>query len=450
MKSRLIVPATGSLGFALLLLSCHGGVGACGRANQGTPAASAAGTSPTGSSGRGTPGQLPASTPIPAGTLAPPTKAPPPAPPPGLGTLGELPTIAPVPAGTPDAAAAVLAKQVLAGDAGSLSALLRAIDLAGFTIQHAGRTVQAPSGASQGIVFQAWEVQALSKLMRDGLATSFGEAAALFAMTTKETSTVPFETLMYDGIRTSATAKNPALRFWAKFIVELGFQGPGAYDLLSDKTLARVNMDPVQIAFIFKRLAGDLAVFARNHAPKVAKTPDIQPALWTGSEPLLVFASHRLPSPIDTLINGPLDAHGIRPAPPDRRDPRSDARSAPWDGDGEAPSPCALEGVEKEISDWGAALDNVGYGLLMGRLEKEWGFAEAERISKATGVANMALAYLKLAATWALFNARITMTGQARRSREPGPPRRTANGGHWPSPSGWITATCSGSIACVP
>ncbi len=59
----------------------------------------------------------------------------------------------------------------------------------------------------------------------------------------------------------------------------------------------------------------------------------------------------------------------------------------------------------------GAGLDNFVYGHLMARLEEKWGFAEAKTISKATGVANMALAYLKLAATMALFNAEVTMDG---------------------------------------
>jgi len=231
MERRNVSIAT--VGLTLLLMSCTGGVRACGTTDQGTPA-SATVTAGVTSSGAGKLGESPKSAQTPAATQPSSTTAPPAAPPPGLGTLGDLPKIAPTPAGTTDVAAAALARQVLAGDAGSLPALLRAIDLAGFTIQHAGVTVQAPSAASQGIVFQAWEVQALNKLMRDKLVTSFGQAAALFATMTKETATVPFETLMYEGLRANAAAKNQALRFWARFIAELGFQGPGAYDLLSN------------------------------------------------------------------------------------------------------------------------------------------------------------------------------------------------------------------------
>jgi hypothetical protein len=365
--SRSTVRVTGSLCFAVLLLSCSGGVGACGRTNQGTPPVSATATPAAAPSGAGKAVQLPSVAPTSAGTSAAPTKAPLPVQTPGLGALGELPAPAPVPPGTPDAAAAALAKQVLAGDAGSLPALLRAIDLAGFTIRHAGKTVQAPSGASQGIVFQAWEVQALSKLMRDGLATSFGEVAALFATSTKETETVPFETSMYDGIRESATAKNPALRFWGRFIVELGFQGPGAYDLLSDKTVTKVNMDAVQIAFIFKRLAGDLAALSRNRGPKPAKAPGAQPAVWIGRAPSPVFAGLRRPAPIDTRIYTTVDAHDTRtasrlardnrPVRLDASEVRPNARPARWDGDGEDSSPCAVEGVDKEIQDVGAGLE---------------------------------------------------------------------------------------------
>jgi hypothetical protein len=385
MERRNVSIAT--VGLTLLLMSCTGGVRACGTTDQGTPA-SATVTAGVTSSGAGKLGESPKSAQTPAATQPSSTTAPPAAPPPGLGTLGDLPKIAPTPAGTTDVAAAALARQVLAGDAGSLPALLRAIDLAGFTIQHAGVTVQAPSAASQGIVFQAWEVQALNKLMRDKLVTSFGQAAALFATMTKETATVPFETLMYEGLRTNAAAKNQALRFWARFIAELGFQGPGAYDLLSNDPLTNVNMDAVQIAFIFKRLGGDLAAFARDRAPKPAKAPAVQPAVWTGGTASLVFASHRSPAPLTNR----------------------NVRSAPWD-DEAGSSPCSLEGVAKEVSDIGAAADNFGFGQLMTRLEEKWGVEAAGKLAKATGVANMALVYVKLAATKALFNAKIEMDG---------------------------------------
>ena len=289
------------------------------------------------------------------------TTLPGPVPPPasGLGTLGELPKSAPTPMGTTDNAAAVLAKQVLAGDAGSLPALLRAIDLAGFTIQHDGVTVQAPSGVSQGIAFQAWEVQTIDKLMRDRLAISFGEVAALFALTTTETASVPFETLMYEGIRTNATGTNAALRFWAQFIIELGWQGPYAYDLMSDNTLTNVTVDAVQTAFIFKRLSGDLAAFANNHSPT------------------------------------PLKARSLRAA----------VRAA-----GTASSPCVIEGVKTEIMDWSAAGINFGFGELMEYLDGA-GLDAAGKIGKITGISNMVLAYVKLAATKALFTAQVEMNG---------------------------------------
>jgi len=278
----------------------------------------------------------------------------------GPGTLGELPKSAPIPMGTTDNAAAVLAKQVLAGDAGSLPALLRAIDLAGFTIQHDGATVQAPSGVSQGIAFQAWEVQAIDKLMRDRLETSFGEVAALFASTTTETASIPFEILMYEGIRTNATGTNAALRFWAQFIIELGWQGPYAYDLMSDNTLTNVTVDAVQTAFIFKRLSADLAVFANNHSPT------------------------------------PLKARSLR----------TGVRAA-----GTASSPCTTEGIKQEIMDWNAAVISTGFAELMGYLEKIAGLAAGEKLGKIAGISNLALTYLKLVATKAMFTAKVEMDG---------------------------------------
>jgi len=275
-----------------------------------------------------------------------------------LGSLGVLPAKAETPVGTPDETAAALAKQVLAGGTGSLPALLTAIDKAGFTILHDGVVVQAPGGASQGIAFQAWEVQAMDKLIHDKLVIPFEEASSLLAGATAETANVPFATLILDGIRTHAKGTDPAMRFWALFIVELGWQGQDAYHLLSDPNFSNVNLDAVQMAFIFKRLAGDLAAFVN------AASPTPQGASSTTKSMYLAAAK--------------------------------------------ASSPCEFKGHESEIMDWNAVAVTTGFDKLMGVLYNA-GLNTAEKIATFTGFTNLALSYVKLIMTKAMFTAELTM-----------------------------------------
>ncbi len=282
---------------------------------------------------------------------------------------------APLPArltvkGNAEEQAAVLASQVRRGGDEAVAALATAIDLAGFPIRNGDGTVIAPSGQSQGIAFNVWEVNALAGMAaaRTTLAAPLADVSAALATPLPGLTGEAMSGFILDGVRRASHGTEGPLVFWSAFITELGRRAHTheQYDLLGEVDPAAIHLDIIQLAFIGKRLAADVAAFAHpERAPQPAKDGAFA---W------------RLPAWPAWLVQ-PLAAQG---------------------------SPCQFTDTETEILDWTAIASTNAFGLLTGWLGNQ-GMTGAGKAGAAAAYVGVVLSYLKLALTQAAFDIGFDM-----------------------------------------
>jgi hypothetical protein len=172
---------------------------------------------------------------------------------------GILPKPLPSPIGDPDQVAATLAKQIAARDANSTPALLTALQMAGFSIRGTeGKIEGQPTGPSQGIALNAWQVAAMAKLYGNGANLTLADVGAILDKLFLGAEKVPITDLLVESIRSASKGRKPS-RFLARFIAELGRNSSNPYDLLSGKVDAsEAHVDAVQLRLIIIRLAADV------------------------------------------------------------------------------------------------------------------------------------------------------------------------------------------------
>lgn len=308
---------------------------------------------------------------------------------------GRLPEPARAPEGDADAQAAELARQVAAGDANSTAALYAAILGAGFGVRDTDGSLLKGVSPGQGLAFDAAEVAAMAKMYGEGRSAPLSDVGLLLASQSPRLDKGRVTALLLEGIRLHAgEGGSPHLRFWARFIVELGRQG-GA-DLLSAKDPAGVRLDPVQHAFITRRLTGDLIARAGREAAGAGRSesergPRFERAAW-GGEVRLMKAG----------FEADFEAGGSAPAPGGFG---AAAQSAP---------PCKLEGDGGTVMDAGALGISTGFGALMGYLEDSLGEKAKDFLGKYGKVAtavNLLLAYAKFVQSYASLETVIEMEG---------------------------------------
>jgi hypothetical protein len=272
---------------------------------------------------------------------------------------------APLPArlatkGIAEEQAAVLASQVLGGGDEAVAALATALDLAGFGIRKSDGSVITPSGASQGIAFNTWEVNVLANLVaaRRTLAAPLASVAAALASPLPGLTGEAMTGFILEAVRRPAHGTEGPLVFWSAFITELGRRARTheQYDLIGDVDPAATQLDIVQVAFIAKTMAAHVAAFA--HPERAQQSRGMAAAAW------------RFPA----WLVQPLGAQ---------------------------PSPCQFTESETEIFDWAAIVSTNAFGMLTGWLGGQ-GMAGAERAGAAAAYVGVVLSYLKLALTqWA-------------------------------------------------
>jgi hypothetical protein len=275
--------------------------------------------------------------------------------------------------------AAVLASRIQRGADEAVAALATALDLAGFPIRNSDGTMIAPSAPSQGIAFNAWEVNTLANLVarRRTLSAPLASVASALASPLPGLTGEAMTGFILDAVRRPAYTTEGPLVFWSAFIIELGRRARthAQFDLLGEIDPAAAHLDIVQIAFITKRLAADVAAFAH---PERAQAPTAAPR----------FALH-----VPAWLVQPLAAQ---------------------------PSPCQFTDTETEIFDWTAIVTTNAFGALTGWLGTR-GVAGAAGAGAAAAYTGVVLAYLKLALTqWAfeiefeLEDAPLVRTTQVR------------------------------------
>ncbi len=163
---------------------------------------------------------------------------------------GKLPAPLPKPAGIPELTAMQLARRVMAEDEQSTAALLTAVQMSGFSVRaDDGSLAYESVKPGQGIWIDAWEVAALAKLFGEGMQVKLSDLSDAFASAMPQLKNAPVAKLFVDGLRGASQGNQPAMRFWADFIVELGRQSRQPYDLLApDIDPTKVDLDAIQVS----------------------------------------------------------------------------------------------------------------------------------------------------------------------------------------------------------
>ena len=263
---------------------------------------------------------------------------------------GKLPDPMRLPQGNVDQQASALAKAVTAGDESSTAALYAAVLAAGYGVRDADGSVMQTTENGQGLVLQSWEVAAAAKLYGEDYGVTLGHLSETFTSTVPELKDVPLANGLIEGIRAGAKSNHPAVRFWAKFIVELGKLSADPYDLSRQVDPAKVRLDAIQVALLLSRLSGDLAVVEKR--------------------------------------NGAGAGHHAR------------SRNATQSG------PCGTSDVGELVLNYNALASTTLFGFLSNRLG-----GRVSTYGDAAGIANIVLTVFKFIASYASLEVEITMDG---------------------------------------
>ena len=203
---------------------------------------------------------------------------------------GQLPEPMRKPEGKPDEVAAALAKRVAAGDDQSVPALLTALMTAGFGIRDNDGGVTQTVQPGQGLIFEAWEVAAMAKMYGERRTVELSYLTDAIK-SIPELKQAPLEKILIDGIRRQAVSEQPELRFWARFIVELGRQSEQPYNLLAAGDNKSIRIDAIQNALILRRVLGDIYTLGqrseqalRRNKIAYAHAPQTQPCTLSDME----------------------------------------------------------------------------------------------------------------------------------------------------------------------
>jgi len=334
---------------------------------------------------------------------------------------GKLPDPLRKPPGTVDEMAATLAKQLSARDEGSAAALLTAIMTAGFGVRDRDGSVTQTVQPGQGLAFDAWEVAAMAKM--------YGESRAVqLTYLTDGLKSIPqlkqasLDTILLEGIRKHARGNQPLLRFWARFIVELGRQADEPYDILGGVESKDVRLDAVQAALILRRLVGDFYAFGQQG--KQASNGFSQDDSRGVSARRAADEEHRKP-----LFTRAAMRREMSPQFVNVRATKSVTRAPQG-------SPCGSlgEGEAATILDAAATVITTGWGELLGL-----GGDGAAKYAAFLNIANIVLAYAKFIATYAALETEISVENPPlvrTKNAKPGERRQlaatvTMNTGDW-------------------
>jgi len=179
-------------------------------------------------------------------------------------TTGKLPDPMRLPQGNVDQQAAALAKAVSKGDESSTAALYASILASGYGVRDPDGSVTQTTQRGQGLIYESWEIAAMAKLYGESYGVMLSHLSNALVRSVPAFKDIPLQTGVLDAIRAGAKSNHPAVRFWSRFIVELGRNSETPYDLLAQVDPTKTRLDAVQVALILKRLAADLAVLQKS------------------------------------------------------------------------------------------------------------------------------------------------------------------------------------------
>jgi hypothetical protein len=348
---------------------------------------------------------------------------------------GKLPSPLPQPTGAPEQTAAGLAKRVIAADEQSTAALLTAVQMSGFSVRgDDGSLAYESVKPGQGIVIDAWEVAALAKLFGDGgMKMKLSDLSNAFANGFKPLKNAPVAKLLADGLRGAAQGNQPAMRFWADFIAELGRQSQQHYDLLAPSVDAgKVDLDVIQVSLILRRFAADLMIQEQSKKQKGQWAPvrlrDATSARWEDAS--YDYEVETRPYIQDAVWH------------PER------GPQLVLVGEGGGPSrPCTISELGNQILDSSAYVSGKAFDAVLDYLAEHAEMEGAGKYGNATSKANAVLALIKLIAYYACLETDITISGnpplERTKSVYTNGERRTLTGTVRENTKNWQAVNCT-------
>jgi hypothetical protein len=193
----------------------------------------------------------------------------------------------PAPATSPRA----MAVQVLAGGETGLAALLGAVSASGIWVRDGmldDPVVVEAVEPAQGMTLEAGEVLASMDLVERGGSMSLQELADAI-----DPQLVPVfgsegpgaVEVMLGDLATAADSSVSTVKFWARFVVELGRQAEHGYDLLARIDLDKAQLNAVQATLLLTRLGGGLAAIGAVNGV-VAPSAEVQESSFLGGAAL--------------------------------------------------------------------------------------------------------------------------------------------------------------------
>jgi hypothetical protein len=193
------------------------------------------------------------------------------------------------PAGV-DAAAPTFAHQVRGGGGIGRTQLVEALRLSGFRILGAdGAEMAHPVGMGQGVSFAAWEVDVLAARDSTGPYVSLSNLGETLAAGAPDLTGAPIADLLLDEVRASVNSSQLDMRFWARFVVELGRTASEPYDLLGAPDPSAVLLDGTQVQLLVRHsvisawLAGHQSQSVAMLDGQVANSDSVASNTWTAA-----------------------------------------------------------------------------------------------------------------------------------------------------------------------
>ncbi len=287
----------------------------------------------------------------------------------------------------------MLAEKVYGGGDNVVPALREALLKAGFVLRgRDGNLIQTPHG--QGPPLHFWEVDVMAQLAHNGMSVPFADLARLLTKIMPEPAHLHLADQLLDDIRAQAHGSEPAPRFWANFIIELGRHASEPYDLLKPVNPNTIRFDAIQTVFVLQRLTNDL----RSLANRIRRQPEA-PHGAAASTMSSIFQQIEVAAGPGWLRPGVLNqppqlAQATSPPTPSSR---PTLPGCTWEGD-LAPMPDEVALFFTTLSD-----------TLRDYLEKS-GMSALKKYGTFLARANIILAYTKMIWTYAAFDVDINMT----------------------------------------
>ena len=188
---------------------------------------------------------------------------------------GTFPEPLPLPRGRPQDQAAALAKKFTDANESSLAALYAATLAAGYTVRKPDGTLAQPEH-SQGLGFEWWEISALAKLHGRGYGVTLGHLSETLKRAFPQLKEAPLVEEFRTGLEDALGSEHQGLRFWARFIIDLGHTAEQPYELLRPGDVSGVRLNPVQVAFLMTRLAGEVGAAGLKPPPSKVGSQGLQ------------------------------------------------------------------------------------------------------------------------------------------------------------------------------